>query len=306
MARSVTQERSTATRGAARSWGLTGLTAVAPASWGTTYLVTTEFLPQGIPLLSGVMRILPAGLLLLLIARTLPRGVWWWRSLVLGTLNLGAFSALLFAAAYHLPGGVAAIVTTSVQPLVVSVLAFALLGERPNRWRLGWGIAGVAAVSLIVLRGNTSFDVIGILAGLAAAAAMAAGVVLTKRWGRPADTGTVAFTGWQLTAGGLVLVPLALAVEGLPPVPDAEALGGYAWLALVGTALAYVLWFQGVGRLPVTAVSFLPLLSPVVAAALGWLVLGQSLTALQALGFVLALVSISAAQFTPQLTTRNQ
>ncbi|MFI6584474.1 EamA family transporter [Embleya sp. NPDC050493] len=282
----------------AHTWGFTGLAAVAPVTWGTTYLVTTEFLPPGVPLGAGVIRALPAGLLLLLISRTLPRGDWWWRSVVLGGLNIGALFALLFVAAYRLPGGVAGTLS-AVQPLLVAGIALVLLDVRPTRWQLGWGLAGVVGVGLIVLRGQVSFDLIGILAGLGGAASMALGLVLTKRWGRPPGVGAPAFAGWQLTAGGLVLVPVALAVEGLPPAPDAAALGGYAWLALVATALAHSLWFQGLGRLPVTAVSFLTLLSPAVAAALGWLVLDQSLTPLQGVGFALALASIAAAQLTP-------
>lgn len=288
------------TGGATNRWGLTGLTAVAPVSWGTTYLVTTELLPAGIPLLSGVIRVLPAGLLLLLISRTLPRGNWWWRAAVLGTLNIGAFNVLLFVAAYRIPGSVAAILTTAVQPLLVAGAALVLLRERPTRWRLGWGAVGVIGIGLIVLRGPISLDPIGMLAGLAAAASMATGVVLTKRWGRPPNTGTMAFTGWQLAASGLLLTPVALLVEGPPPLPDPAAVVGYAWLAIVGTAIAYVLWFRGVGRLPVTAVSFLPLLSPVVATALGWLVLGQSLSMSQGLGFVLAMLAVAAAQLTPR------
>lgn len=279
----------------------TALTAIAPVTWGTTYLVTTQFLPPGIPLVSGVIRTLPAGLLLLLITRTLPRGVWWWRTAVLGVLNIAAVNALLFVAAYRLPGGVAATLS-AVQPLLVALIAYAVLREKPTGWRLGWGVAGVAGVGLIVLRGTIVFDTLGVLAGLGAAAAMATGIVLTKRWGRPPGTGLLAFTGWQLTAGGLLLAPVALATEGLPPVPDLKALAGFAWLALIGTALAYALWFQGLARLPVTAVSFLPLLSPVVATLLGWLVLGQSLTLLQGLGFALALISIAAAQLPPKGT----
>ena len=84
------------------------LTAIAPATWGTTYLVTTHLLPPGHPLFAGLMRTLPAGLLALMITRQLPRGSWWWRSLVLGGLNMGAFFPLLFVAAQCLPGGVAA------------------------------------------------------------------------------------------------------------------------------------------------------------------------------------------------------
>ncbi|MFI1379987.1 EamA family transporter [Embleya sp. NPDC020886] len=287
-----------AARTSARTWGFTGLAALAPATWGTTYLVTTEYLPPGVPLGAGVIRALPAGLLLLLISRTLPRGEWWWRSAVLGALNIGALFALLFVAAYRLPGGVAGTLS-AVQPLLVAGIAFGLLGVRPTRWQLGWGVAGVLGVGLIVLRGQISFDPIGVLAGLGGAASMAAGLVLTKRWGRPPGAGTLAFTSWQLTAGGLLLAPVALAVEGPPPIPDAAALGGYAWLALVATALAHSLWFQGLGRLPVTAVSFLTLLSPAVATALGWLVLDQSLSPIQSVGFVLALTSIVAAQLTP-------
>lgn len=278
---------------------VTALTATVPVAWGTTYLVTTEFLPPGHPLTSGVLRALPAGLILLAVTRRPPRGVWVWRSLALGTLNIGALFALLFVAAYRLPGGVAAILF-AVQPLFVAALAVPLLGERPTRWRLGWGAVGVAGVGLIVLRGQVAFDLLGILAGIAAAGVMAAGIVLTKRWGRPDGVGPTALAGWQLTAGGLVLVPLALAVEGLPPAVDLRAAGGYAWLAVVGALLSYPIWFRGIGRLPVVAVSFLSLLSPVAATVLGWLFLGESLTPVQGVGFVLALTAIAAAQLTPK------
>ncbi|MGC5014393.1 EamA family transporter [Streptosporangium sp. DT93] len=281
--------------------GLTALTAAAPVSWGTTYLVTTEFLPTGHPLVSGVIRALPAGLVLLALTRRVPRGAWLWRSLLLGTLNIGALFALLFVAAYRLPGGVAATLT-AVQPLFVVGLAFLLLGERPTPWRLGWGLAGVAGVGLIVLRGRLSFDPLGLLAGVAAAGVMAGGIVLTKRWGRPPGAGAATVAAWQLTAGGLVLLPPALAFEGLPPALDLRAIGGYAWLAVVGALLSFVVWFHGIGRLPVVAVSFLTLLSPMVATVLGAVFLGESLTPWQGAGFVLALAAIAAAQLSPGAT----
>lgn len=278
--------------------GLTALTAVAPISWGTTYLVTTQFLPPGYPLLSKVIRALPAGLILLALTRQLPHGAWLWRSLVLGTLNIGAFNALLFVAAYRLPGGIAATLQ-SVQPLFVAALAFLLLSDKPTRWRLGWSVVGVLGVGLIVLLGGISFDLLGILAGVAAAAMMAGGIVLVKRWGRPAGVSALTTAGWQLTAGGLVLVPLALVFVGLPPGVGLPAVGGYAWLCVVDALLAYPIWFHGIGTLPVVAVSFLPLLSPVVATILGWLLLGESVTPLQGIGFVLALAAVAAAQLSP-------
>jgi probable blue pigment (indigoidine) exporter len=278
-------------------WVVTLLTAVAPLTWGTTYVVTTELLPPDRPLLAGALRALPAGLAVLAITRTLPRGEWWWRVAVIGTLNIGAFFALLFVAAYRLPGGVAATLGAA-QPLLVAALGIRLLAERPTRWRLGWGVAGIVGVGLVVLRGHVALDAVGLAAGLAGTASMAAGIVLTRRWGRP--VGLLAFTGWQLLAGGLLLAPIALVIEGAPPPIDARGLAGYLWLGLVGTLLAYTLWFQGIERLPVAALSFLPLLAPLVATLLGWLALGQSLTPTQLVGFAVALASIGAGQLTPR------
>lgn len=269
------------------------LTAIAPITWGTTYLVTTELLPPDHPLWSGALRALPAGLLALALGRALPHGHWWWRSLLLGTLNIGAFFPLLFLAAYLLPGGVAG-VFGATGPLLVAVLAAVLLRERPTVRRLIWGVLAVLGVAATVLGPDAALDPLGILAGIGGVASMAVGTVLSKRWRPP--VGPIAFAGWQLTAGGLIILPLALAVEGTPPALDAQATMGYAWLALVGGLLAYVLWFRGLGQMPAGSAAFLPVLSPLVAAVLGFLVLGEQLTAVQLGGFALALIAVVAAQ----------
>lgn len=277
-----------------RIW-LTLATALAPVVWGSTYLVTTEWLPPGRPLLAGALRALPAGLLLLAVSRVLPSGSWWWRAMVLGTLNIGVFLALLYVAAYRLPGGVAGTVI-ALQPLTVAVLAVALLGERLPRRRLLAGIAGVLGVALLVLNSKAALDPLGVAAGLGAAASMALGVVLTQRWPRPDGVSLLAFAGWQLTAGGLMLAPGVLIIEGVPATLTASNLGGYAYLSLIGAALTYPLWFRGISQLSAPVVSFLVLLSPVVAALLGAVVLAQTFTAWQSLGFVIVLASVFAGQ----------
>lgn len=274
---------------------LTLVTALAPITWGTTYFVTTELLPPDHPMFAGLMRALPAGLLALLISRRLPTGDWWWKAAVLGTLNIGAFFPLLFLAAERLPGGVAATLGAA-QPIIVTVLAVGLLSERLSRWRLGWGIVGVTGVACVVITPGAAFDIVGIAAGLAGACSMGLGVVLTKRWGRPADVRPLAFAGWQLTAGGLVLLILVALFEGVPSRIDGPAIGGYLWLGLIGGLLAYALWFNGLKTLPVTATALLGLLSPLVAACVGWLLLGQTFTATQLLGFTLALIALVAGQ----------
>lgn len=271
------------------------LTALTPLLWGTTYAVTTEFLPPGRPLLSAVLRALPAGLLLLALTRRLPRGDWWWRSAVLGILNIGAFFALLFVSAYRLPGGLAAVLGAA-QPLVVAGLTVLLLTERVALRTVLAALAGVAGVALTVLTAGAALDPIGILAGLLGTASMALGLVLTRRWGR-ADAPPLTVTAWQLTAGGLALVPLTLVVEGTPPALTGHNLIGYGYLTLVATVLAYSIWFWGLSRLRATQVSLLALLSPLVAAVVGWAALGQALTGVQVAGMVLAFGAVLAGSF---------
>ncbi|GMA37620.1 EamA family transporter [Demequina litorisediminis] len=218
-------------------------TALAPITWGTSYLVTTELLPDGRPLLTATLRALPAGIALLALTRVLPRGDWWWKAAVLGTLNIGAFFALMFVSAYRLPGGIAATLA-AVHPLVTALLAGAVLHERVSPLARAAAGAGVAGVALLVITPSARLDAWGILAGLGAALCTSAGVMLTKRWGRPVPM--LAFTGWQLVAGGLVLLVPLLALEGLPSGLTANNLLGYAWLAIPGTAIAYLLWFGGI------------------------------------------------------------
>ncbi|WP_327047989.1 EamA family transporter [Microbispora sp. NBC_01189] len=225
----------------------------------------------------------------------LPRGEWIWRAAALGVLNIGAFFPFLFLAAYRLPGGVAAVLGAA-GPLFALAFARALLSERPTGRKLLAGLAGLGGVGLVVLRADAGFDVVGVLAGIAGAASMSAGTVLTKRWGRPEGVGALALTGWQLTAGGLLLVPVALLIEGAPPALTTENILGYAYLGIVGTACAYWIWFRGISRLPATSVAFLALLSPVSATVIGWAALGQALTPIQLLGMALALAGTLLGQ----------
>lgn len=264
------------------------VTTFTPLVWGSTYIVTTELLPPDRPLFTALMRALPAGLLLLAITRMPPRGVWILRAAVLGVLNIGAFFPMLFLAAYRLPGGVAAVLGAA-GPLFALGFAAVLLAERATTRKVLAGLAGMFGVGLVVLRADARLDTVGVLAGLAGAAVMSAGTVLTKRWGRPEGVSALTLTGWQLTAGGLTLIPVALLIEGPPPVLVGKNLLGYAYLGIIGTAVAYWLWFRGLARLPATSVAFLTLISPLSAAVIGWVALDQTLTPLQLLGMAIAL-----------------
>ncbi|MFB8119279.1 EamA family transporter [Streptomyces sp. NPDC055962] len=271
------------------------ITALAPLVWGSTYLVTTEFLPPDRPLLAATARALPAGLILLAVGRTLPRGDWWWRAAVLGTLNIGAFLYLLFVAAYHLPGGVAALVM-AVQPTVVLALSAVVLKERITVTHAVACALGITGVGLLALTPRAGLDAVGVGAGLLGAVSMATGIVLTKRWGRPTGVGVLTFTGWQLSFGGIILLPVTLLGEGLPDAVDGRNLAGFAYLGLIGALLAYAVWFRGVERLPALTVSVLGFASPLAAMTLGYLVLDETLSPVQLAGALAVVVAVVLAR----------
>jgi len=269
------------------------LTAIAPCIWGSTYVVTTELLPPDRPLIAAVARVLPVGIIMIAMARHAPKGHWWWRLAVLGLLNVGIFQALLFVSAYRLPGGVAATVIAT-QPLAVVILSRTLFNVRHTK--LAWLAAafGVIGVGFLVLTPSARLDTFGVIAALAGAICMALGTVLTKHWN--SHLPVASFTAWQLVFGGLFLLPLAMMLEEPVPSLTLDNMIGYLYLGIVGTAFTYALWFWGLRRLPASAVSMLGLLSPIVATALGYLVLRQSLSMIQMLGALLVLASVWAGQ----------
>lgn len=271
------------------------VTALAPMSWGTTYAVATEFLPPDRPLLVASLRSLPIGILLTIGLRKLPQGGWWWRILVLGGLNIGLFQALLFVAAYRLPGGVAA-TAGAVQPLIVVFFSWSILNKKPSLLTIGAAIAGFISVGLLVLSPAARLDTIGIAAAIAGAGAMGLGTVLVKRWQPPVSL--IVFTAWQLAVGGLMLLPIALITEGAFTQLTRTNLWGFIYLGLIGTGLAYALWFRGIRKLSATAVSYLGLLSPVVATLIGYVFLRETFTPVQLIGIAIVLISIMVGQQT--------
>lgn len=267
--------------------------AIAPLAWGSGYYVTATFLPPDRPLFGAAARALPFGLLLLVVRPARLHGSWWWRTALLGMLNFAAFFALIFVASERLPGGTASTVT-AISPLVVMALAWPLAGERPRTASLVAGVAGVVGVALLVLRGGVSLDPVGVAAALGAVVVSSFGFVLVKVMRPPVDL--LPFTAWQLVFGGLALTPLAWAVEGAPPHLDGRALGGFAWIGLVGTVLAYVVWFRGLQRIPAAAVSLVGLLNPVAGTAIGVALAGEHLTAVHGLGVALVLGGVLLGQ----------
>ncbi|MFV8380775.1 EamA family transporter [Corynebacterium hindlerae] len=276
---------------------------VVPVIWSTTYVVTAQFLPPDRPILAAILRALPAGLVLLLIVRTLPKGQWWWKSSVLALANFTGFFGLLFLAAYQLPNGVAAVLTNT-SPLVVMILAPFLLGVRVTGLQIGAGLVAVLGVAGLTLTGPVALSPLGVAAGLGASACIGAGTVLAKRWGRPDDVPQIAVTSWQLTLGGLFLVPF-LAWEGLPERLTWVNIAGYAYLTIFGALISYIIWFSALARLDAVRVALLAPIAPLCATLIAVVFVNERLSALQWAGGALVVASLAATQLLPALMRKR-
>ncbi|WNI19437.1 DMT family transporter [Actinacidiphila sp. ITFR-21] len=272
------------------------VTAVAPVAWGTNYYVTREYLPAGHPLWGAAVRALPAGLLLQALSRRRPRGSWWWKAAVLGVLNTGGFFALVYLAAQLLPTSTASTVMAT-SPLVMMLMAWGLVAERPRPAHLTGAAVGIGGVALTLLGHGGPVGARGVLASGCALLMSSCGYVLAKRWSGQSDV--LAATAWQLIAGGLLLLPFAAVVEGAPPAVGGPAVLGFGYVTLVATALAFVAWFSGLRRLPAATVGLIGLLNPVTGVLLGVAAAGDRLTGRQTAGIVLTVGGVLCAALDP-------
>lgn len=296
------------------------------ALWGTAMAAMKPLL-SGAPELSlAALRVLPAGVVLLLAVVLLGRD---WRVapadrpwlLMFALVDATVFQGLLVHGLAGTGAGLGSVLIDS-QPLLVALLARTLYGDAINPF--GWfglllGLAGILCLGLpgALLRqwwlegpealGSDLFSH-GELWMLAAAAAMAVGTVLSRQASRQSDP--VAVTGWHLLLGG---VPLLLGAV-LTPMVDPAALpawpswgaGGWALMAyasLLGSALAYGLFFWFANQGDLTAFTSLTFLTPVFALLCAMALLEERLGLLQWLGVLLALISVLVINRRHQLWT---
>lgn len=265
------------------------LTAIAPIAWGSTYYVTRQVLPADAALWGGVIRCLPAGLIVLLLVRRLPRGSWWWRSFVLGALTVGGLNVLVYVVAQRLPTSLAAtLMSTSAAAMLL--LSWLLLRQRPRLAAVLGALVGIAGVVVMMGLGGGPVDGWGVAASIGAMLSSSLGFVLTAKWG--ADVPPLTMTSWQLIAGSVIVLPFAVLFEGPPPALDAPAIAGFAYVIVVATALAYAAWFTGLRRLPGSVVGIVGLLNPVTGVVLGVFLAGEPFGPAQVAGLAMVIVGV--------------
>src|SRR6266566_1021496 len=217
---------------------------------------------------------------------------------VAGCLNIACFT--LFSAFAQLATATSRVaVLAYTMPIWAALFAYPILGERLNLTR---GISLLlCAIGLTVLIYPLlgSSDLIGLVLALATAVSWAAGTVYLK-WAQ-IDADPMAISAWQIVVALVVTFAGSLIFEGslhLWPVP-ARALWALAFSGLVGSAFAYLLWFEIVRRLPATTASLGVVSVPVVGIVASVLVLGERPTIADIVGSVLILAAAAGVLLAP-------
>ena len=276
--------------------------------WGSTYLgieLAAETIP---PFFAAGTRFLIAGVLML--------GIVAWRrgtgvlrltrgeavaSVIVGLLLPGA-NALLFVTERQVPIGLASLIIASI-PLWVVLLRLAA-HERPDLVSVAGLIVGFAGIALLVRPGGDSGSLAYLLLTVLGAFMWAFGSFLSPRLPVPRDP--FAATAYEMLAGGIVLMAIALFVysphEFNPAYYSARSIFGLWYLIIFGSLVGYSAYVWLLANAPIQQVATYAYVNPVIAIALGAIVLGESITWRIVGGalLVLAAVAIVVRRESPQ------
>src|SRR5215210_1692553 len=280
-------------------WSLYALLVVI---WSSTWVAIKVGLDDTPPLLGAGVRFVLAGAGLLILARVRRRDLRTDRVLaaVLGALPFAATYALVYWGEQYVPSGLAAVLF-GVLPIYVALIASVALQDEPLRARLfagvGLALAGlVAAFGESVALGDERYAVAGAIACVAAPLGAAIGNVTTKR--RAAGVDALVVNGWAALGGGALLLAVSAPSEDWGGATwTAQAVGSIAYLAAIGTALAFVTLMRLLVELPAVTISFIALLLPFGALGFGAVVYGEPLTPASVAGAGLVAAGILVAQW---------
>jgi drug/metabolite transporter (DMT)-like permease len=267
--------------------------------WGSTYL-GIELAGETIPGIFG------AGVRFTLVGLIVFGVVVWRRGLaalrirraelaaaaLVGLLLPGA-NAVLFVTEQHVPIGLTSLIIASV-PLWVLLLRLAV-GERPDRIASLGLLVGFAGIAVLVRPGGGSGSLGYLLLTVAAAISWAVGSFLSPRMPVPRDA--MVATAYETFVGGLVLTVIGLASTSPsdldPSRWSTRSILGLVYLILVGSVVGYTAYAWLLGNAPLGQVSTYAYVNPVVAIALGVLVLDEKLTLRVVLGALLILAAVA-------------
>jgi drug/metabolite transporter (DMT)-like permease len=275
--------------------------AITSVGWGFNWPVT-KYLLSELPVLTfrGVTGVIGA-LLLAAVALAMGQSLrverkLWPRLLLAALLNVTGWMVLMGLALLWLPASEAALIAYTM-PVWALLLAWPILGERPNRLRvisIVMAFAGLAAI----MGGNgfaaSAAKMPGIIMALGGAVGFAVGTVLAKKL--PLSLPPLSAAAWQIGIGCLPVAIVGLLVE----KADVAALSNLGWILIVYSTViqfcvAYVSWFAALARLPASVAAIGTMAVPVIGVVASAVALHEPLGAGQITALVFTLAGVVLA-----------
>jgi drug/metabolite transporter (DMT)-like permease len=284
------------------AWQVWSALACVYVVWGSTYLAIRVMVEDVPPLLGAGVRFVLAGGVMLAVLAVRGHGVRVSRSALaaaalIGLLLAAGGNGLVTVAERDVPSGLAALLVASV-PLWVVLLRSTVGGERVARGTFVGVAVGFTGLALLLLPGSRPAEAtaVGIGLVLVAACSWAVGSFLSPRLQLPTDP--LVSTAWQMVFGGAVLLAGAL-VAGEPGdlhlgTTGTDSLLAFAWLVAAGSWVAFTAYAWLLQNAPVSQVATYAYVNPLVAVALGWAILDETLGAGTLAGAALVVASVAA------------
>jgi drug/metabolite transporter (DMT)-like permease len=266
------------------------------ALWGSSYLFIKVAVAE-VPALTLVAArlVLGAGVLWAVLRATgqsMPRSRSMWGAFaVMGLLNGALPYSLIFWGEQYIPSGLAALLQSTMPIFTVILAHFLASDDRMTPSKVLGVVAGFVGVGLLMLsdlKQGLHANLLGQVAIVVSSLSYAGATIFAK--GRLHGQPALVSTTGQLTAGAALILPLSLVVDRPFHVsPSWAAVGSWLALTLLGTAVAYVIYYALIERANATFVSTVTYVTPVNGLILGALVLGEPLTMtlLASLGLIL-------------------
>ncbi|MDH7489806.1 MAG: EamA family transporter [Anaerolineae bacterium] len=267
--------------------------------WGSSFVLVKAGLRYAGPLTLAGLRYTAAFLILLPFAlrrNTRPRSRRVWvRLALIGLCAYTIGNGCLFWGLQYLPSTTSSFLMSLV-PLLVLAMSIPWLREYPTWLQIAGLVICLIGCAIFFAPGLQAGEPLGLAVTGAGLVAFAAFGILGREVARDGTAGTLALTAFPLGFGGIALLPLAFAMEGLPRMA-APGIGIVLWLALANTALAYLLYNHALQTLTALEMNLLLNLSPFATAIIALLALGERLRGMQYVGMVVAIVGVALAQW---------
>jgi drug/metabolite transporter (DMT)-like permease len=278
--------------------------------WGSTYLALAVALHSLPPFLLMAARCLTGGAILYGYARLRgsdrPPATIALLASVCGILFFAGCHGVLAEAQKRVPSGLAAVLLATI-PLWIALLQVVLrLSKRPSKRAVAFLLPGVAGVALIAWRQSLSGDsellMSDVLLLLGASLSWAVGTLISER--QTDVYPPLALSGLELLAGGIALLVISITKGELSGLTITEistaSIAGWAYLTVAGTLIAFAAYIWLLKQVSPTLVSTYTFVNPVIAVALGWTFLDESLTIWMLAGAIMIIVSVSGLLLTPR------